>query len=83
MHDTMMAHQRQRQKHLTCEPPYERSGKSYETVRLDELVEVDAQELHRDAEVASEIEILGHFDDMMLLLLVLRGEQDERFVFFR
>ena len=42
-----------------------------EVVRLDELVEVDAQELHRNAEMSAEVEVLRHLDDMVLLLLVL------------
>ena len=42
-----------------------------EVVRLDELVEVDAQELHCDAEMATEVEVLVHLDDVVLLLRVL------------
>ena len=43
-----------------------------EVVRLDQFVEVDAQELHRYAKMATEVEVLGHLDDMMLLIGVLR-----------
>ena len=42
-----------------------------EVVRLDELVEVDAQELHCDAEMATEVEVLGHLDDVVLLVRIL------------
>ena len=42
-----------------------------EVVRLDKLVEVDAQELHRNAEMSTEVEVLRHLDDMVLLLGIL------------
>ena len=42
-----------------------------EVVRLDQLVEVDAQQLHRDAQMATEVEVLSHLDHMMLFLLIL------------
>lgn len=58
--------------HLTCEPANKPSRKSHETVGLDKLIEVNAQELHRDAEMTTEIEMFRHLDDMVFLILVLR-----------
>lgn len=73
VNDVMMSHQRQGLKHLASEAPDESSGKAHETVGFDELVEVDAEQLHGDAEVVSEVEVLRHLDDIVLLLLVLKG----------
>ena len=57
--------------HLTRETANEPGRETMEVVRLDELVEVDAQELHRNAEMSAEVEVLRHLDDMVLLLGIL------------
>ena len=43
VHNTMMAHECERLQHLTCEAANEASREPMEVVRLDELIEVDAQ----------------------------------------
>ena len=42
-----------------------------EVVRLDEFVEIDAQELHRNAEMSAEVEVLRHLDDIVFLIRIL------------
>lgn len=71
MHNPVMAHQGQRGKHLTSEPSNEGCGESDEAVRLDELVEVDAQEFHGDTKMTTEIEVFSHLDHMVFLFGVL------------
>lgn len=72
MYNPMVTHESQRLEHLVREPPNEPSREPDKAVGLDELVEVDAQELHRDAEMASEVEVFRHLNDMVLLLGVLQ-----------
>ena len=71
VYDTMMTHEGERLQHLACEPADKTGCEAMEVVRLDELVEVDAQELHRNAEMSAEVEVLRHLDDMVLLLGIL------------
>ena len=71
MNYTMMPHQGQRSEHLACEPSNERRRETCETIRLDQLVQVDTQELHRNAQMATEVEMLGHLDDVVLLVRIL------------
>ena len=73
MHDPMMPHQAQRHEHLTSEPSDERRREAYKPIRLDQLIEVDAKQLHRDAEMASEVEVFRHFDHMVLLVRILQS----------
>ena len=67
----MMTHKRERLQHLTREATNETGREPMEVVRLDQLVEVDAQELHRNAQVSTEVEMFGHFNDMVFLFRVL------------
>lgn len=71
MYNPVVAHESQRLKHLTREPANECSGESDEVVCLNQLVEVDTQEFHGNAQVAAEIEVLRHFNDMMLFVRIL------------
>lgn len=71
MHNPVMTHQGQGSQHLTSEPPDESRRESDEAVCLDELVEIDAQQLHGDAQVTAEIEVLSHLDHMVLLFRIL------------
>jgi len=43
MHDPMMPHQRQGSKHLRCKAADESGRKPRKSIRLDELVKVDAK----------------------------------------
>ena len=67
----MVTHQREGLQHLACEPSNETGREAMEVVRLDQLIEVDAQELHRNAQMATEVEMLGHLDDVVLLVRIL------------
>ena len=71
VNDAMVAHERQRLQHLARETTNETGREAMEVVRLDQFVEVDAQELHRNAEMSAEVEVLRHLDDMVLLLGIL------------
>lgn len=66
MHDAMVSHERQRKEHLTCEASDESSGEANETIRFDELIEVDTEEFHRNAQVVSEIKVFSHLDNVVL-----------------
>ena len=72
MNDAVVAHERERLQHLTCEATNEASREAVEVVRLDQLVEVDAQQFSRNAEVSTEVEMLCHLDNVVLLLVVLQ-----------
>jgi hypothetical protein len=71
MNNSMTLHQRQRQQDLARETTNERCRKTNKAICFDELVKVDAQELHGDAEVTSEIKMLRHLDDMMFFVCIL------------
>lgn len=78
MHDSMLTQQDEGLEHLTGEPPDEGRREACKAVGLDELVEVDAEQLGCDAEVISEVEVLSHGNDAVLLLGVLPGGEKER-----
>ena len=46
-------------------------AEALELVLFDELVQVDAQQLHRNAQVVTEVEVLLHLDDMVLFVGIL------------
>ena len=69
--DPVVAHEDEGEQHLAREAPDERSREADEAVRLDEFVQVDAEKFHRDTEVVTEVEVLRHLDDMVLLLGIL------------
>ena len=71
VHNTMVSHQRERLQHLVRKPPDETGREPMEVVRLDQLVEVDAQELRRNAQMATEVEMLRHLEDVVLLVRIL------------
>ena len=68
----MVAHQGQGQQHLARESTNQCRREACKAVRFDQLVQINAQKLHSNAEVISEIEMLRHFYDMMLLIWILR-----------
>ena len=74
MYDTMMAHEAERQECLRRETADEAGRETGKIVGLDELIEIDAEELHCDAQVVAEIERLGHFDDVELLVWIPLGK---------
>lgn len=75
MNDAMLPHKRKRVKHLACEPTNQRSRKPNKAIRLDELIQVDTQEFHGNAQVTTEVEVFRHLDNMMLLIVVLGGRK--------
>lgn len=70
MYNPVMTHQGQGSQHLTSESPDESCREPDEAVCLDELVKVDAQQLHGDAQVTAEIKVLSHLDHMVLLFRI-------------
>ena len=72
MNDAVMAHKRQRLQHLASESPDETSRETMEVVSFDQFVEVNAEELHGDTQMVSEVEVFSHLDDMVFLLRVLQ-----------
>ena len=73
----MLSHKQQRLQHLTGKATDERGGETVEVVRFDQLIKVDAQQLHRNTQVTTEVEVFSHLDDMVLLLSVLSTRQQE------
>lgn len=71
MYNTVMSHQRERGEHLRGETANQRGGKSDKPVGLDELVEIDAEEFHGNAQMIAEVEVLCHLDDMVFLVGIL------------
>ena len=72
VHNPVVAHQAQRHDHLACESSNQRGGEADETIGLDQFIQINTEQLHRDTEMIPEIKVLSHFDDMVLLFLVLR-----------
>ena len=72
VNDALALKQTQRAEHLLRETSDERKGEAFEFVRLDELVQVHAQQFGRDAEMAAEIEALREVDHAVLVLGVLQ-----------
>jgi len=72
VHYAMMPHQAQRQDHLTREASYQSSREPNKPVCFDQFVQVDAEQLHGNAEVIAEVEVFGHLDDMMLFFMILK-----------
>ena len=71
MNYAMMPHQGQRSEHLAREPTNERRRETRKTIRLDQLVQVDTQELHRNAQMISEVKMFSHLDNVVLFIRVL------------
>ena len=69
--DFLLLQQIERAQHLLGEPPDELDRETSEGVRLDEFVEVHIEKLSRDAQMATEVEMLGHLDDVVLLVRIL------------
>lgn len=68
-----MPHQVQRLEHLSSEAPNESGREPDKAVGLDQFVEVDAQQFHSNAQVSTEVKVLGHLDDVVLLVLILQA----------
>lgn len=71
--DPVVAHQTQRHDHLTCESPNQRGGEADEAIGLDQFVQINTEQFHRDTEMIPEVKVLSHLDDMVLLFVVLRN----------
>jgi len=67
-----MTHENERHKHLSGEPPDERSGKSDESVCFNKFVKVNVHQLHSNAKMVSKVKMVIHFDDMMFLVSILQ-----------
>lgn len=71
MNDSVLPHQRQRHQHLTREATNERGRESNESIGFDQFVQVNTQQLHRDAQVIAEVEMFSHFDNMVFFIRIL------------
>lgn len=56
---------------MICEATNERGRKSNESIGFDQFIEVDAQQLHGNAQVITEVKMFGHFDNMMFFIGIL------------
>lgn len=63
MYDPELAEESKREKELNGDTADEAEGESLELVVLDELVQVDAEHLKRDAHVVAEVEVIVHRHD--------------------
>lgn len=71
MHDAMMTHQHKRTQHLDGEATNEDGRKTSELISLDEFIEVHAEKLHRNTKMVAEVKVLGHLDDVVLVVRIL------------
>jgi hypothetical protein len=71
VNDPMMAHQHKSAEHLGRETADQGCGEANETICLDQFVQIDAEKLHRNAEMVAEVKVLRHLDDMVFLLRIL------------
>lgn len=78
MNDAVVAHECQRLQHLTREAADKTGCEAMEVVRLDQFVQIDAQQLHRNTQVATEVEVLSHLDNMVLLIRILSCHEQHR-----
>lgn len=58
---------------MACETTNESRGEPDKAVGLDQLVEIDAEQFHGNAQMVAEVEVFSHFYNMMLLILVLKS----------
>ena len=66
---------------LLREAADETQGEALEVIVLDKLVQVEAQKLEADAQVATKVERLAHVHHVGALVLVLRtGETEDRII---
>ena len=73
MYDSMVTHKGQRPKYLGRESADKSSGESNKIIGLDQLVQVDAEELHSDAQMSTEIKVLCHLDNVVLFIGILES----------
>lgn len=76
MNDTVMTHERKGHQHLACEAANKGSGKAHKAICLDQLIQIDTEEFHSNAKVVSEVEMLSHLDDVVLLVRILQSFSD-------
>jgi hypothetical protein len=67
----VLTHEGQGHQHLARKPTYQRGCESHKAICLYQLVEVDTEEFHSDAQVVSEIKMFRHLDNVMFLIGVL------------
>jgi hypothetical protein len=71
MHYSMMTHQCQRGQHLSREPPDKNGRKASKAISFYQFVQIDAEKLHHNAKMLSEVEMFYHLDNMVLLFRIL------------
>lgn len=74
MYDFVTLQEHQTAQQLLCKASDKFQRKPSEVVALDELVEVHAKKLSRDAEVTTEIEALGKVHHAVLVLRILNAQ---------
>lgn len=72
MDDPVVLHHLQCRQHLHRKPPDQACREAHKVVGFDEFIEVQAQELGDNAQVASEREFFDNLDEIVLVLGVLR-----------
>lgn len=79
VHDTMKTKKRKRGKNLDRKTTNERGRESSESIRLDEFVKIDTEQLRNDAEMRAKGERVDHTNDVVLLLRIPLDEILEHF----
>jgi hypothetical protein len=71
MNDPMGPHELQGREHLDSESPDQRRRESAKVVRLDQLVQVDAEQFGDDTKMTSKVEMIRHSNHVMFILWIL------------
>jgi hypothetical protein len=71
VNNTMMAHQSKGAEHLGRKSPDQCGGETNKSICFDQLIKVDAEQLHCNTEMVTEIEMLCHLDDMVFFIGIL------------
>jgi hypothetical protein len=71
VYHTMVSHENQRSQNLRREAPNQDRGESGELIRLDQLVQVHAEQFHYDAQMVTEIEVFVHSNNVMFVVGIL------------
>lgn len=74
VHDACLPHERKTCQHLLRKPPNKQCTEPVKVVGLNELVQIDAQQLHRDTQMLPERERVRHVHHTLLLLGITARE---------
>ena len=71
MYYTMILHEDQRSQNLRRDAPNQEHGEPDGLIRLDQLVQVHTEQLHHDAPMVSEIEVVAHLNKVVFVVGIL------------